>query len=91
MVILVFAPGIRFGQAIGQLARGLLLETPQRLSLLAAASALNLSLAGPGSMYGGPDWIGTGVARVMYTDIRKGMYLFSFLCLVLFSLMGLFI
>ena len=63
-------------------------EIPETLALACAACVLGISLGGPGSVYAGGQWLGSGSARVGTRDILRGLYLFSLLCLLLLVCFG---
>lgn len=71
--------------------RALLREVnPQRLVLLAASSALGVSLGGPTSVYV-QEWIGGGPVKALPQDITRALFAYILLNVFLFLLAGFFL
>jgi len=64
---------------------------PQSLSLLAAASAVGVSLGGPTSAYADQEWLGTATAKATAAHVKRARYLFALAHLFLFILLGFFL
>lgn len=87
----IFLPSVKLADAAKQMTEDVIRATPQRAALLAAASVLKLSLAGPTSVYMQEGWVGSGVARVTQADLKRALYLFALLHLFLFVFVGFFL
>lgn len=92
LMALLFLPSGKPGEAARDIREGGLdTAPPQRIDLLAAASALKLSLGGPSSVYAADKaWVGKGPVRALPQDMARALYLFALLHLFLFILLGLF-
>ena len=86
----IFLPSGKWGLSAKEIGDGMAQEPPHIMSLLAAASTLRVTLGGPASVYANKRWIGSG-ARATPGDIRRALYLFALLHLLLFILLGFFL
>lgn len=89
MVAALFLPSGRWKKSSAQIAAALAVETPRALALLSAGAALSLSLGGPGSAYSGGRWHGAGSVKASPADLRRALYLFALLHLLLSVPLGL--
>lgn len=63
-------------------------DSPHRLALRVAAATLKISLGGPSSPYAA-EWLGTGTAKAMPSDIRRALHAFAFLHVLVAVALGL--
>ncbi len=87
----IFIPSAQFGDSAAQISKGIFGESPQDVSLLSAASVLNVALGGPTSAYMHEGWVGPGTARVSDADMGRASRAYLLLHLLLFCFIGLFI
>lgn len=76
LTAMMFLQGCRPIVALRQIASGIVTRTPEAVDVAAAASALNLSLGGPTSVYTRGKWLGSGSAKALPDDIGRAMYLY---------------
>ena len=92
LIVSACLPARHFREMAKELAGGITTnETPQIVSLAAAASVLKLMLGGPLSLYAQDKWIGSGTPKPMPGDIKRALNSFALLCLLLFILLGIFL
>lgn len=86
-----FVPGASAAEAAKQLTPFIERAGPHKMALLSAASVLGLGLGGPGSIYVHEEWVGSGTVKPGAYDVRRALYVFVLLHLMLFVLFGLFL
>ena len=86
-----FVPGANAAEAARQLVPGIERARPEKIALLSAASVLKLGLGGPSSIYVHEEWVGNGTVKPTAYDVRRALYIFIILHLMLFVLFGLFL
>lgn len=91
LVASLFTPSGKVGETISQMTVGINKAPPQVMSLIASAVVLKLSLGGPSSAYASEGWVGTGSAKATAGDVKRALYLFALLNLMLFVMLGAFI
>jgi len=86
----LFLPWVKLRETAKQIAGGVNGAAPQIVSLLSAAAVLKLTLGGPASIYA-QRWIGSGTSRPASSDVKRALYVFALLDLLLFILLGIFL
>ena len=79
------------GDSKALLSKAMMNGSAQTVSLLSAAGALGISLGGPSSAYANKEWLGTGTVRATPRHLRRALYVFALLNLLLFVLLGIFL
>lgn len=90
IIATIFLPNSNWQQAATKISPELPAISPNRLSLLCAASCLNLSLGGKSSSYCNDGWIGNGKTTPSASDITRAQFLFALICSLLFVSLGIF-
>jgi adenosylcobinamide-phosphate synthase len=91
LVVAIILPSANVYEAAEQVKNGIFGESPQDLSILAAASVLNVCLGGQSSAYVHEGWIGAGTAKVTHIHIARGLRAFFVLHILLFCFFGIFL
>jgi adenosylcobinamide-phosphate synthase len=91
LVAAIVLPSANVYSAAEQVKNGVFGESPQDLSILSAASVLNLCLGGTSSAYVHEGWIGAGTAKVTHAHIGRALRAFFVLHVLLFCFFGIFI
>ncbi len=91
LVVAIVLPSANVYSAAEQVKNGVFGESPQDLSILAAASVLSLCLGGQSSAYVHEGWIGAGTAKITHAHVGRALRAFFVLHVLLFCFFGIFL